>query len=83
MAVARNYAVGEKASILMVIQMGLADRAASLKPFSQYPHEEEVCFPAVTAFEVVDSKPEKDSDTVVLEMRPAVSGPRRGTATGN
>jgi len=50
--VAVKYAGECKPSMLFEIEQGMADRAAALKWLSQYPHENELCFPPLCGLEV-------------------------------
>mmetsp|Transcript_15320 Transcript_15320/g.46703 ORF Transcript_15320/g.46703 Transcript_15320/m.46703 type:complete len:537 (-) Transcript_15320:186-1796(-) len=51
-AVAMHYASLGVAGMLFEVQMGVLDRGADLSCFSQYPHEQEILFPAMTCIEV-------------------------------
>merc|ERR1712217_317764 len=46
------------------MQMGMVDRGADLSPFSQYPHEREICFAPLTGIEVSSTSVE-DSGLIV------------------
>lgn len=43
-SVAVDYAKGTSA-LVFEVWMGMVDKGADLSPFSQYPHEAEICFP--------------------------------------
>ena len=63
-AVALSFAKGgdaRTASTLVVANMGMIDRGASLDWLSQYPHEREILMPPLTAMEVVDIEDFVDS----------------------
>merc|ERR1719188_585105 len=64
--VAQQYAHG-KAGTILEIKTGMVDRGADLKMISQYPHEEEICFPPLTCLEVIDMTVE--GKTLWLNMR--------------
>jgi hypothetical protein len=46
--VARHYSSRGKLGVIFVMETGMVDRGASLKDFSQYPHENEVLLPPLT-----------------------------------
>jgi len=75
--VAQEYASGSRAGVLYEIQQGLSDRGADLCWLSQYPHEQEICFPPMTGLTVhtrngVPAKRIVGAVTVV-ELQPSVA----------
>ena len=66
--VALEYAAQSPAGVLFEIHQAMVDRGADLSWLSQYPHEREVTFPALTALEVRDSH--VDGSTIIVEMTP-------------
>jgi len=68
--VATSYAQGG-VSTVMCMAMGMVDRGAYLSPFSQYPHEKEICFPPLTGIEVLTTAVE--SSTLVVNSRLSVN----------
>lgn len=58
--VAMQYVAGGRATAATIfeIKTGMIDRGADLSPFSQYPHEEEICFPPLAGLEAVGSRTE-------------------------
>lgn len=64
--VAMEYAAQSPAGVIFEIHQAMVDRGADLSWLSQYPHEAEVTFPALTALEVRDSHVE--GSTIVVEM---------------
>ena len=56
--VAKQYVQGGNciAATIFEMQTGMIDRGADLSPFSQYPHEKEICFPPLTCMEAVGSR---------------------------
>ena len=71
-AVARQYC---NEGVILEIQPGMVDRGASMKDFSQYPHEVEVTWPPLTALSYVSSE-------VRLRGRVRGSGWGRGRGRG-
>jgi len=55
--VAADYA-GHGAAMIFELQMGMIDRGADLSWISQYPHEQEICFPPLSGLEVVGMRVE-------------------------
>ena len=66
-AVARQYC---KKGVILEIQPGMVDRGASMKDFSQYPHEVEVTWPPLTALSYVSK--EVDGAVVKLQVQPTI-----------
>ena len=56
--VALHYASGNQIGTLVQIRMGMIDRGAEISWLSQYPHEKEILFAPMTAFEVVSKRVE-------------------------
>ena len=50
--VAISYAKSSTPSIVFSMKQGMADRGANLQWISQYPHEAETCFPALTGLDL-------------------------------
>ena len=73
--VAMEYASRSRAGILFELQQGLVDRGASLSWLSQYPHEAEVTFPALsTSLRGLRIRPpSKCSNDMHLQTRPSKS----------
>jgi hypothetical protein len=76
--VALDYAAMSGTGIVYEIQQGMGDRGASISWLSQYPHEQEVCFPPVLGLEVqttASGRPAKrtDGSVVIVELRPSVT----------
>jgi len=69
--VAIEYATRSPAGIIFQINQPMADRGADLSWLSQYPHEQEVTFPAITSLEVRDQRIE--GSVVVIELTPRIS----------
>jgi len=69
--VALAYATRSPAGIIFQINQPMADRGADLSWLSQYPHEQEVTFPAITSLEVRDQRIE--GSVVVIELTPRIS----------
>mmetsp|Transcript_51515 Transcript_51515/g.102527 ORF Transcript_51515/g.102527 Transcript_51515/m.102527 type:complete len:105 (-) Transcript_51515:162-476(-) len=69
--VALEYAARSAAGIIFQIHQPMADRGADLSWLSQYPHEQEVTFPAITSLEVRDQRIE--GSIVVVELIPRLS----------
>jgi WD40 repeat protein len=78
-SVALEYAKGgnrRTASTLVEATMGMVDRGASLDWLSQYPHEQEVLLPPLTAMEVLDiadfesaDDPDKSDNSGTFKIR--------------
>ena len=70
--VALEYASnGHSSSHVFEMQMGMVDRGADLSWLSQYPHEQEICFPPLTGLEVQGTR--VDGATLVVEVRASVN----------
>jgi len=67
--VAKTYAAagGRRAATIFEIKMGMVDRGADLSGFSQYPHEQEICFAPLTGIEVLKTR--VDASVLVVEAR--------------
>merc|ERR1719422_2560027 len=67
--VAKHYAKGKDGRVATVleIKMGMVDRGADLSKFSQYPHEQEICFAPLTGIEVLNTRVE--ASMLVVEAR--------------
>ena len=67
--VAMEYAsMGKKNNIMFQIQMGMIDRGASCKAFSQFPGEDEILFPPLTSLEVIDTWFEGNVEVVEIRI---------------
>lgn len=77
---AMKYARRAPGMILFEIQQGFVARGASIAWLSQYPKEEEILMPPLTALEVAGTKIE--GAVVVVELRPSVKPNDSGLKTG-
>ena len=55
----------KKAGVIFEVQQGMVDRGADIGWLSQYPHEQEICFPPLTGIEVQSTRIEDGSVLVV------------------
>merc|ERR1719350_2401272 len=66
--VAKTYAKsGGRAATMFEIKMGMVDRGADISGFSQYPHEQEICFAPLTGIEVEGTRVE--GSVLVVQAR--------------
>jgi hypothetical protein len=67
--VAMAFAKSEnKPSLLFEIQMGMIDRGAAVRCFSQYPEEDEILFAPLTGLEVCGT-PSTEGSTILVPLR--------------
>ena len=79
-AEAMRYARRAPGMILLEVQQGFVARGASIAWLSQYPTEDEVLLPPLTALEVVGTRIE--GAIVLVEIRPSVVPGRPWVSTG-
>lgn len=70
---AMAYARRAPGMILFEIQQGFVARGASISWLSQYPNEEEILFPPLTALEVCGTKVE--GAVLIVQLRPSMKAP--------
>jgi len=76
-----KYARRAPGMILFEIQQGFVARGAAISWLSQYPKEEEILFPPLTALEVCGTRVE--GAVVIVELRPSVKGSDSGLRSGH
>jgi len=76
---AMAYARRAPGMILFEIQQGFVARGASISWLSQYPDEEEILFPPLTALEVCGTKVE--GAVLIVQLRPSMKAPKLKTGT--
>ena len=70
---AMEYARRSSGMVLFEIQQGFVARGASIAWLSQYPDEEEILFPPLTALEVCGTRVE--GAVLIVELRPSMKAP--------
>lgn len=70
---AMAYARRAPGMILFELQQGFVARGASISWLSQYPNEEEILFPPLTALEVSGTRVE--GAVLIVELRPSMKAP--------
>ena len=68
-SVAKAYAAGDSAGIVLEINMGIVDRGADLSWLSQYSFEREVVFPPLCALEVASTDVDRGGLVVCLGVK--------------
>ena len=74
-----KYARRAPGKVLFEIQQGFVARGASISWLSQYPNEEEILFPPLTALEVRESRVE--GSVLIVNLQPSMKPP--SIKTGN